>query len=217
MFRRLSRERLALIGKIVAVVVVAGGLILLGISRGQPGAEEGGVRTDRLDITSPLSGSEDPAKIDNSSIPVTPVNELHLTGIPADVDIATYRLVIDGLVTTPLSLTYDQILKYPTVTQTVLLICPYTFWDNATWTGVTVKALLADAGVKDGATKVTFHDLDGYSKQLDLSRALQDGVYLAHTVDGQVLPKEHGFPLRLVIKGNYGFDWVKWIGHITVY
>ena len=43
-----------------------------------------------------------------------------------------------------------------------------------------------------------------------------DSIFLAHSVDGQTLPAEHGYPLRLVAKGEYGSYWVKWVGVIEV-
>jgi DMSO/TMAO reductase YedYZ molybdopterin-dependent catalytic subunit len=163
-----------------------------------------------------LYSSSDPFKYDNSQLPITPVDALHITGIAQDVDIATYRLKVDGLVSTPLSLTYDQVQQYPAVTETVLLVCPDAFWDNATWTGVPVKALLSEAGVQPGASKVAFRDFSGYSHELDMDTVKQEGVFLAYKVNGEVLPKVQGFPLRLVVKGEYGFAWVKWIGRIEV-
>ncbi len=156
-------------------------------------------------------------EFDNSNLPVTPLEELHTTGVAPEVNIEDYRLVVDGLVETSLSLTYEAILAYPTVTEVVLLICPGFFTDNAEWTGVPVTTLLAEAGIKPEASKVTFHALGAeYQVVLPLDLVQQDGVFLAHTVNGQVLPAEHGYPLRLVVRGNYGYDWVKWVTRIEV-
>ncbi len=158
----------------------------------------------------------DPANVDNSKLPITPIDELHVTGSPTDVDITTYRLVVDGLVDTPLSLTYDEIKQYPAVSETVLLICPGIFADNAEWTGVPIKTILDAAGVKDKAFEIIFHDGDQYQKSFLIKDIERDGVFLAYGVDGQVLPKTHGFPLRLVVKGEYGNNWVKWVDHIEI-
>ena len=156
-------------------------------------------------------------EFDNSNLPITPLEELHTTGVAPEVNIEDYRLVVDGLVETPLSLTYEAILAHPTVTEVVLLICPGFFTDNAEWTGVPVTTLLAEAGIKPEASKVTFHALGTeYQVVLPLDLVQHDGVFLAHTVNGQVLPSEHGYPLRLVVKGNYGYDWVKWVTRIEV-
>jgi len=158
-----------------------------------------------------------PANVDNSELPITPIDELHTTQPESvEVDIEQYRLIIDGLVENPLTLTYQDILTYPTVTEVVLLICPGFFADNAEWTGVPVKTLLAEAGSKPEATEVIFHGADGYHSSISLETAQESGVFLAHTVNGQVLPPEHGYPLRLVLKHYFGSEWVKWVEHIIV-
>lgn len=115
-----------------------------------------------------------------------------------------------------LTLTYEALLAYPTVTELVLLICPGFFVDNAQWTGVPVATLLAQAGIKRDARRVAFHALDGYMQILRLEVVQKESVFLAHTVNGQVLPAEHGYSLRLVVKGEYGSKWVKWVERIEV-
>jgi len=157
-----------------------------------------------------------PAEVDNSKLPITPVEELHITGFAPEVDIADYHLTVDGLVKSPFSLTYDAIMEYPTVSEVVLLICPDYFADNAEWTGVPLTTLLSKADIKDPASQVVFYALDGYKRVFSVEEVQRDGVFLAHTVNGQILPKEHGYPLRLVVKGRYGGEWVKWVEHIEV-
>jgi DMSO/TMAO reductase YedYZ molybdopterin-dependent catalytic subunit len=157
-----------------------------------------------------------PADIDNSKYPVTPVAKLHLTGNPRQVDIAQYRLSVDGLVDHPLSLSYDEIKKYPSVTEVVLLICPDVFVDNAQWTGVPVATLLEAAAIQSKAGKITIIGLDSYRQTFTRDEIEKGDVFLAYDVDGVQLPVEHGFPLRLVVKGRYGNIWVKWIDRIEV-
>jgi DMSO/TMAO reductase YedYZ molybdopterin-dependent catalytic subunit len=158
-----------------------------------------------------------PANVDNSELPITPIEELHTTQPESvEVDIEQYRLIIDGLVENPLTLTYQDILTYPAVTEVVLLICYGFFADNAEWTGVPVKTLLDEAEVKPEATEVIFHGADGYQSSISLETAQESGVFLAHTVNGQVLPPEHGYPLRLVVEHDFGSEWVKWVDHIIV-
>jgi sulfite dehydrogenase len=159
---------------------------------------------------------EDPAKIDNTDLPITPVDQLHVTGTPSDFDIAEYRRAVDGLVETPLSLTYDDIKNFSSVTETVLLICPEIFVDNARWTGVPIKTILDAAGLKTPAFEITFRQGDQYKKSFFINDVERDGVFLAYMVNDQVLPREHGFPLRLVVKGEYGLNWVKWVDHIDI-
>ena len=165
------------------------------------------------------------------TIPITPTEELNLTGIPPEeVDIDAYRLTVDGLVDNPLSLTYDEIMAYPAVTEVVLLICPGVFNDDAEWTGVPLWAILQDAGVSPEATEVSLRAMPvplagsytnveskPYTVNLPLEEVMgNDSIFLAHTVNGEVLPLEHGFPLRLVAKDRFGYDWVKWVEGITV-
>lgn len=157
-----------------------------------------------------------PSDIDNTLLPITPLEDLHTTGRPVEVDIEEYRLVIEGLVERPLSLTYQEILSRPQISEVVLLICPGVFWDNAQWTGTPLAPLLEEAGLPEGARKVRFHALDGYQSSLSLEEALAEGVFLAYQVNGQALPSEHGFPLRLVARGQYGGRWVKWLERIEV-
>jgi DMSO/TMAO reductase YedYZ molybdopterin-dependent catalytic subunit len=141
---------------------------------------------------------------------------LHPTGKQPEINITEYRLIIDGLVENPLSLTYKDIMEYPTVTDVVLLICPDTFADNAEWTGVPVITLLNEADIKAEASEVVFYAVDGYKQELYLDTVQQEGVFLAHTVNGELLPPEHGYPLRLVVKGEYGLFWVKWLERIEI-
>jgi DMSO/TMAO reductase YedYZ molybdopterin-dependent catalytic subunit len=160
--------------------------------------------------------NSNPAEVDNSDLPITPTGGINITGVSPDVDINQYRLTLNGLVATPLILTYEELLAYPTVTEVVLLICSGFFADNAEWTGVPMSILLDEAGVSPEASEVIFRALDGYSVELPLEVAQREGVFLAHTVNGQVLPPEHGYPVRLVVKGNYGADWIKWVEHIEI-
>ena len=76
--------------------------------------------------------------------------------------------------------------------------------------------LLDEAGVKPNASKVVYYSIDGYQASLTIEEALVDEVFLAYNVNGQTLPPEHGYPLRLVVKGYYGANWVKWLERIEV-
>jgi sulfoxide reductase catalytic subunit YedY len=157
----------------------------------------------------------DPADVGETGLPITPVEKLDRTGRPREINVEKYRLVVDGAVENPLSLSYVDILAYPEKTDVVLLVCPGFFVDNAQWSGVPVSLILEEAKPKPGAKEVRFH-AGGYRSVLTLEEAQREGTYLAHHVNGQVLPDEHGFPLRLVAEGEYGSRWVKWLDRIEV-
>jgi DMSO/TMAO reductase YedYZ molybdopterin-dependent catalytic subunit len=159
---------------------------------------------------------KNPAEVDNSELPVTPTDKLHLTGKAPTVNIDEYWLSVNGTVENPLVLTYEDILAYPPITEVVLLICPYTFADNAEWTGAPLSIILDEASIRPGASKVTFYAVDGFNITLPLETVRQEGVFLAYEVNGQTLPPEHGYPMRLVVKGNFGSFWVKWLDRIEV-
>jgi sulfoxide reductase catalytic subunit YedY len=157
-----------------------------------------------------------PSEVDNSTLPITPVEELHHTGRPQEYDIDVYRLEVEGLVDTPLSLSYEDLLSRPQVTETVLLICPGFFWDNAEWTGTPLSLILEEAGLSPEAAKVRLEAGDGYAQTLSLEDAMAEGVFLAYEVNGETLPTDHGYPIRLVARDQYGYEWVKWLEKIEV-
>jgi sulfoxide reductase catalytic subunit YedY len=195
----------------------------------EPSPTDNPTITSSTDDSQANSDKED--KYFNQPRAITSIEELHLTGNPPEeVDIEAYRLDIKGLVDNPLLLTYEDILSYPAVTEVVLLICPSVFEDNAEWTGVPVWAILQDAGIKPGATKVVFKAIKSpvstsnprigstrYSAALPIEEIIgNDSIFLAYNVNGQILPLEHGYPIRLVAKDSLGFDWVKWVEIIEV-
>jgi DMSO/TMAO reductase YedYZ molybdopterin-dependent catalytic subunit len=170
-------------------------------------------------LTPALTPGEGPALAPTPTpIPLTPVDELGRTGTPIDVDIAAYHLVVDGLVERPLSLSYDELLAYPVVSEVLKLDCPGFFIDYAEWTGPLVRTLLEEAGIKPEASEVVFYDGGSipYKKALSLETALRDDTLLAYKVNGVTLPVEHGYPLRLAAGSQIGSYWVKWLFRIEV-
>jgi DMSO/TMAO reductase YedYZ molybdopterin-dependent catalytic subunit len=158
-----------------------------------------------------------PAEIDNRNLEVDPLSQFGTMG-PTDVavDLKTYRLKVTGAVGRSLSLSYDQILRYPSLTEVVLLICPGFFSNNGRWTGVSFQSLLREANTKKGAKYI---DVKGaYEKvtRIPLKELESRKIFLAYRVNGEVLPQKHGFPLRLVYEDAYGSDWVKYVDEIVV-
>jgi DMSO/TMAO reductase YedYZ molybdopterin-dependent catalytic subunit len=95
---------------------------------------------------------------------------------------------------------------------------------TAEWTGVPLRGLLEEAGVDGSAVEVLFTGLDRgveggepqqYERSLPLGEASREEVLLAYAMNGQPLPPQHGFPLRLVVPGWYGMTSVKWLDRIT--
>ena len=163
---------------------------------------------------------KNPANLDTRNLDITPLDDFKTMGISNHkTNLNTWRLGIEGRVERPFSLTYSQILSLPAFERNVLLICPGFFANNGRWKGISLVPLLQKAKIKDGATLVSFSGPEGpyeKSESFHLKDVLSNTVFLAHGVNGKPLPIRHGFPLRVVAEGYYGFNWVKYVHKITV-
>lgn len=158
-----------------------------------------------------------PEEIDNRNLEINPLEKFGTMG-PTDVaiDLKTYRLKVTGEVARPLSLTYDQILKYPSLTEVVLLICPGFFANNGRWTGVKFGQLLKEAQIKKGTRYLDIKGAHGKVVRIPLQELNKKRIFLAYRVNGETLLQKHGFPLRLVYEDAYGYDWVKYVDEVVV-
>jgi len=143
--------------------------------------------------------------------------DLHETGIAQDVNILTWRLDVEGdRVGKPLSLTYRELKNMEMIKKEVVLVCPGVFTDTAEWEGVPLLDILEMARVAEDYAKVHIRGLDGYRSVLDRDSIDKHLIFLALKVNGVTLPKEHGYPVRLVAEDISGGKWVKWIKSIEV-
>jgi DMSO/TMAO reductase YedYZ molybdopterin-dependent catalytic subunit len=160
--------------------------------------------------------SMNPAEVDNRNLDIDPLNQFGTMGqTDVVIDVKAYRLKVTGKVNRPLSLSYDQILTYPSVTEVVLLICPGFFSNNGRWTGVQVKDLLRETQIKKGAQYIEINGA-GNSTRIPLKTIQEKRILLAYQVNGVTLPRKHGFPLRLVYEDAYGSNWVKYVDEIVI-
>jgi DMSO/TMAO reductase YedYZ molybdopterin-dependent catalytic subunit len=142
---------------------------------------------------------------------------LHVTGRPQDVDITEWRLEVKGdKVGIPLALPYEALQNMEMVKKNLVLVCPGFFRDIADWEGVPLPTILEMAQVSEDYKRVDFHSLDGYISSLSREEIEEHFVFLALKVNGVVLPREHGFPVRLVAEDITGGKWAKWITAIEV-
>ena len=140
-----------------------------------------------------------------------------------DLNIEQWKLHVKGAVNSPMSLGWRDILNRDSYDQVSTLMCIDTLpggdsMGNATWRGISLKKLLLESGAdEETARDVVFRGIDGYDDSIPFERAMQDDVMLAFLMNGEKLPKEHGFPIRLIVPGLYGIKNVKWIVEIEVY
>lgn len=175
---------------------------------------------------------------------VTPLGMHYLLihfDIPA-VEEATWTLRIGGRVRDALTLTMDELRARPAVTLAVTMECagngrarldprPLSQpWlaeavGTAEWTGTPLAPILVEAGLSDDAVEVKFtgadHGIQGgveqdYERSLSIAEAHRPDVLLAYSINGQPLPPQHGYPIRLLVPGWYGMTSVKWLREITV-
>ena len=140
-----------------------------------------------------------------------------MTGNVQQIDVASYRLVVTGLVDRPLSLTYDDLRCLPKRQVRTLLECPGFFQDTATWAGAPLDVVLSMAGVQRAGREVRLVSADGYVTDLPLSDITAERDYLlAYEWEGQPLPILHGFPVRAVLPERGGGSWVKWLVALEV-
>ncbi|MGQ9647197.1 MAG: molybdopterin-dependent oxidoreductase, partial [Thermodesulfobacteriota bacterium] len=90
------------------------------------------------------------------------------------------------------------------------------FSNNGRWTGVSFKALLQEAQVRKEAKYVDVRGAYDKTVRISLKDIDRKKIFLAYGVNGQTLPRKHGFPLRLVYEDAYGYDWVKYVDEVVV-
>jgi DMSO/TMAO reductase YedYZ molybdopterin-dependent catalytic subunit len=169
----------------------------------------------------------------------------HLDEIPNSVDLATWRLNVEGSVERPLKFSMgDLISKFKPVTVAAVNQCsgnsrskfqprvPGGQWGHgamgsAKWTGVPLRELLDAAKIKPDAQFVQFQGLDQgkgpeghgsheFLKSLELRNPVVDDCIVAYAMNGEPLPMLNGFPVRLVVPGYFATYWMKGLSWIRV-
>ena len=136
-----------------------------------------------------------------------------------EIDIDDWDLQIGGLIETPTTLTYEDILNMPqesvyAVLETISNPPGGRSIGNAIWTGVPMGYILDQVGPDDSVQEIVFKCADGYSTSITMQEARQEGVQLCYRVNGETLLPKHGYPLRLVLPEKYGMKWAKWVTEI---
>jgi DMSO/TMAO reductase YedYZ molybdopterin-dependent catalytic subunit len=132
-----------------------------------------------------------------------------------------WTLTVHGMVDTPLTLDFEQLLSRPLIERDITLCCVSNevgghYIGNARWTGTLLAPLLEEAGIQPGVTQLVSRSTDGFTTGTPASVAL-DGrdAMLVVAMNGEPLPLQHGFPVRMVIPGLYGYESAcKWITDI---
>jgi len=150
-----------------------------------------------------------------------------------------YRLMINGLVDTPLVFSYDDLVRFPRENHTYFCECAantgmewagaqlngaqftHGMIHNMEYSGVSLRTILQEAGLdaagdlKDKWVYVEGADASSNGRSIPMEKALDDCL-VAFTANGEALRQEHGYPVRLVVPGWEGNMWIKWIRRIEV-
>jgi sulfane dehydrogenase subunit SoxC len=182
-----------------------------------------------------------------SSVSFTPLHELegiitpnglcferHHAGI-AEIDPSKHRLMINGLVQKPLVFTMDDIKRFPRENRVYFLECAansgmewrgaqlngcqftHGMIHNVMYTGVPLKYILEEAGLKTNAKWIMPEgaDASAMTRSIPIEKAMKDCL-VAFAMNGEALRPEQGYPLRIVLPGWEGNMWVKWLRRIEV-
>lgn len=170
---------------------------------------------------------------------VTPTPDMFRVGHYGMPEVAEsdWSLEITGLVERPRSFSLAQIRSRPRQSVTFALECagnrgfgPFMgAVHNAEWTGTPLAPVLEEAGVRDSGIEVVFWGSDegteeirdnevtqNFARSMSIEDAMDSKLLLAYEVNGEALPTDHGFPLRLVAPGWYGVANVKWLKRIEI-
>ncbi|MEV7006038.1 molybdopterin-dependent oxidoreductase [Streptosporangium sp. NPDC051022] len=212
-----------------------GGLAVAGVSAvvGQTLSGRSAVNTARAGLTLPRPATPLPAlpagvdlRIRGLSPFVTPNRDFYRVDtalMVPQVDPRSWTLRIHGMVDRPVELTLADLMKRPVVEADITLCCvsnevggPYI--GNARWLGVSLAGVLRGAGVHKDADMLLSTSADGWTSGTPVDVVL-DGrnALLAFAMNGEALPVEHGFPVRQVVPGLYGYvSATKWVTDIKV-
>jgi len=200
--------------------------------------EKGIVRRDVEWLTASRESSVNFTPIHALDSVITPSGlafERHHGGFP-EVDPAKHRLMINGLVDKPLVFTMEDLKRFPGRTNKLYFLecaansgmewkgaqlngCQYTHGmiHNVFYTGISLKALLDEAGVKTNGKWLLAEGADsaGMTRSIPMEKAMKDCI-VAWGMNGEMLRPEQGYPVRLVVPGWEGNMWVKWLRRLEV-
>jgi len=136
-------------------------------------------------------------------------------GMQPDISTDSWKLIIDGEVEHPFTLSWQDFIALPQTEDTSDFHC-VTTWSklNINWKGVRLLDLAALVQPKEMATHILCYGYDDYTTNVSLEEALKPDVLLAHTAEGKPLPKEHGGPVRMITPQLYAWKGSKWINRI---
>ena len=186
------------------------------------------------------------ARLENMQGQLTPNHLFFVrnNSVSLDLDANAWRLTVEGdAVSTPIELTYADVRQLPARVLTAYLECGGnhramfdlvqgraslgTQWrtggvSNGEWVGAALRDVLMLAGIRDSASSVLLVGLDiespegGFRRAIPIAKAMHPDTLLAYTLNGETLPRDHGYPVRALVPGWVGSTSIKWLDKIVV-
>lgn len=136
---------------------------------------------------------------------------------PQHVEVESYRLEVSGLVQSPKSYTYGEVVNnHQQYKKVVTLDCVEGWSVTILWEGILVRDLVEESAFLPDAQVVIFHAYDGYTTSLPLDYIMSNDIIMAYKMNDIIIPPERGFPFQLVAESKWGFKWIKWITKIEL-
>lgn len=165
---------------------------------------------DRVGLARRPTGSRAAAAFSGNDFPLT---IWAFDAVPA-IDVASWRMQVDGEVAAPGAIAYDDLLAMPFTERAAVLDCTGGWWTEQRWRGVTLADLLARHGVRASAQRVDVVSQTGHAWSFPIGEA--DRLFIATHVGGETLTIGHGYPARLIAPDHRGFQWIKWVTQVHV-
>jgi DMSO/TMAO reductase YedYZ molybdopterin-dependent catalytic subunit len=213
--RRQFLSRVGLGAVFVAVAATAG------LRSGSRSTPKGSVHADQPAVVPIDSGFREVAGL---SPRTTPRDDHYTVDIDVEdplIDESSWRLVVDGAVTTPLSLSLADLQAMGTEERLNNLSCISNpvggdLIGNSRWTGVPLDALLDMAQPRPEAVTLVAASDDGFTDGIRLDEIRGKDAWIAFGMNGELLPRSHGFPARLLFPNHYGMRNVKWLTRLEL-
>jgi DMSO/TMAO reductase YedYZ molybdopterin-dependent catalytic subunit len=217
-----DRRRFLVAGGVALGVAAAAGALGQFLSRRkQADASRAAVTLPAPAEASPAASTGSELGVDGLSPFYTPNADFYRVDtalIVPSVTAEDWRLRVHGMVEREITLDFGQLIDRPLIERDVTLACVSNevggeYVGNARWLGAPLADLLAEAGVDPGATQLVSTSDDGFTAGTPVA-AVTDGrdAMLAVAMNGEPLPIEHGFPVRMVVPGLYGYvSATKWV------
>jgi DMSO/TMAO reductase YedYZ molybdopterin-dependent catalytic subunit len=165
---------------------------------------------DRVGLARRSTGSRAAAAFSGNDFPLT----IWAFDAPPAIDLAMWRLRVDGDVASPGAIAYDDLLAMPFTERDAILDCTGGWWTEQRWRGVTLADLLARYGVRASAQRVDVVSQTGHAWSFPIVEA--ERLLIATHVGGETLSTGHGYPARLIAPDHRGFQWIKWVIQVHV-